>query len=168
MRHRFQAPFRWVLLFHLLEIRVQAIQLLAISRGSRNAPSRTPGHGRYFPGMLLSPSGFPSRSAIRPRNLPSSSSRVSRGYNRAPRGADAADAEVTWSPTWPLVRRANRVTVPGMRGVGWRSAPPGIGTAGPRSRSEIARCPGHVGKAGGIWPYKASQRYRKEGKCPGR
>src|SRR6266480_1182409 len=42
--------------FHLLEIGVQAIQLLAISRGSRNAPSHTPGHGRYFPGMLLSPS----------------------------------------------------------------------------------------------------------------
>src|SRR6266550_6633832 len=80
--------------FHLLEIRVQAIQLLAISRGSRNAPSHTPGHGRYFPGMLLSPSGFPSRSAIRPRNLPSSSSRLSRGYNRAPRGADAANEYV--------------------------------------------------------------------------
>jgi len=79
--------------FHLLEIRVQAIQLLAISRGSRNAPSHTPGHGRYFPGMLLSPSGFPSRSAIRPRNLPSSSSRLSRGYNRAPRGAVAAEAD---------------------------------------------------------------------------
>jgi hypothetical protein len=27
MRHRFQASFRRVLLFHLLEIRVQAIQL---------------------------------------------------------------------------------------------------------------------------------------------
>jgi hypothetical protein len=79
--------------FHLLEIRVQAIQLLAISRGSRNAPSHTPGHGRYFPGMLLSPSGFPSRSAIRPRNLPPSSSRLRRGYNTAPRGADAADAD---------------------------------------------------------------------------
>src|SRR6266852_6413763 len=81
--------------FHLREIRVQAIQLLAISRGSRNAPSRTPGHGRYFPGMLLSPSGFPSRSAIRPRNLPSSPSRLGRGYNRAPRGAAAADADVS-------------------------------------------------------------------------
>ncbi len=81
--------------FHLLEIRVQAIQLLAISRGSRNAPSHTPGHGRYFPGMLLSPSGFPSRSAIRPRNLPSSPSRLSRGYNRAPRGAVAAEADMS-------------------------------------------------------------------------
>src|SRR5215469_8414080 len=63
---------------------------LAISRGSRNAPPRTPGHGRYFPGMLLSPSGFPSRSAIRPRNLPSNPSRLSRGYYRAPRGAASA------------------------------------------------------------------------------
>ena len=41
--------------------------------------------------MLLSPSGFPSRSAIRPRYLPSSPSRLSRGYTRAPRGAVAAD-----------------------------------------------------------------------------
>ncbi len=30
---------------------------------------------------------FGSRSAIRPRNLPSSSSRLRRGYDRAPRGA---------------------------------------------------------------------------------
>jgi len=66
---------------------------LAISRGSRNAPPRTPGHGRHFPGMLLSPSPFGSRSAIRPRNLPSSSSRLGRGYNRAPRGAVGACAD---------------------------------------------------------------------------
>src|SRR6266498_3480517 len=84
--------------FRLLDIRVQAIQLLAISRGSRNAPSHTPGHGRYFPGMLLSPSGFPSRSAIRPRNLPSSPSRLSLGYNRAPRGAAAACPVVSEAP----------------------------------------------------------------------
>src|SRR3954454_22025380 len=38
-------------------------------------------------GMLLSPSPFGSRSAIRPRNLPPSPSRLNRGYNRAPRGA---------------------------------------------------------------------------------
>src|SRR3954452_24538901 len=37
--------------------------------------------------MLLSPSPFGSRSAIRPRNLPPSPSRLHRGYNRAPRGA---------------------------------------------------------------------------------
>jgi hypothetical protein len=110
MRHRFQVSFRRVLLFHLLEIRVQAIQLLAISRGSRNAPSRTPGHGRYFPGMLLSPSPFGSRSAIRPRNLPSSSSRLSRGYNRAPRGADAAEADVSAeAATWTRAVRGMRV-----------------------------------------------------------
>jgi hypothetical protein len=32
-----------------------------ISRGSRSAPPHTPGHGRCFPGMLLSPSPFGSR-----------------------------------------------------------------------------------------------------------
>src|SRR3954447_2262779 len=37
--------------------------------------------------MLLSPSPFGSRSAIRPRNLPPNPSRLNRGYNRAPRGA---------------------------------------------------------------------------------
>src|SRR5216684_2729369 len=94
--------------FHLLEIRVQAIQLLAISRGSRNAPSHTPGHGRYFPGMLLSPFGFPSRSAIRSRNLPSSSSRLSRGYNRAPRGSVAAKADGGVAPRLWMFMQTDR------------------------------------------------------------
>src|SRR6266545_500323 len=39
--------------------------------------------------MLLSPSPFGSRSAIQPRNLPPSPSRLNRGYNRAPRGAQS-------------------------------------------------------------------------------
>src|SRR3954447_4965894 len=42
--------------------------------------------------MLLSPQPFSIRSAIRPRNLPPSLSRLHRGYNKAPRGArDALD-----------------------------------------------------------------------------
>lgn len=60
---------------------------LAIFRGSRSAPPLTPGHGPCFPGMLWSPSPFGSRSAIRPRNLPPSSSQLCWGYTRAPRGA---------------------------------------------------------------------------------
>src|SRR5664279_5695260 len=59
----------------------------AISRGPPGAPSLTSGPSRRFPGMLLSPSPFRSRSAIRPKNLPSSSSRLGRGYDKAPRGA---------------------------------------------------------------------------------
>ena len=52
--------------------------------------------------MLLSPSGFPSRSAIRPRNLPSSPSRLGRGYYRAPRGADAACEDIqSIQRQWP-------------------------------------------------------------------
>jgi len=62
--------------FRLLEIRVQAIQLLAISRGSRNAPSHTAGHGRYFPGMLLSP---PVSRPGKPSD-PGTSLRVPPGY----------------------------------------------------------------------------------------
>ena len=57
---------------------------------SPTAPSRTSRHDPRFPGMLLSPFPFGSRSAIGPRNLPSSSSRLCRGYNQAPRGAHLA------------------------------------------------------------------------------
>src|SRR5262249_34907540 len=59
----------------------------ALSRGSRDAPPLTPGHGRRFNGMLLSPSPFRSRSAIGPKDLPPSPSRLSRGYSQAPHGA---------------------------------------------------------------------------------
>jgi hypothetical protein len=34
-------------------------QTLRISRGSRNAPPRTPVHRRYFPGMCYVPFPFP-------------------------------------------------------------------------------------------------------------
>ena len=59
----------------------------AISRGSHDASPLTPGLDRRFAGMRLSLSPFGSGLAIRPKNLPPSSSRLSRGYNRAPRGA---------------------------------------------------------------------------------
>ena len=62
-------------------------QAFALSRGSCSTPSRTLGHGRCFPGRLLSPLPFGSRSAIRPKNLPPSPSRLRRGYREAPRGA---------------------------------------------------------------------------------
>ncbi len=55
--------------------------------GESSAPPRTPGHDRCFPGMLWFPSPFGSRSAIGPRNLPPSSSQLSWGYTKAPRGA---------------------------------------------------------------------------------
>src|SRR3954465_14077435 len=57
---------------------------------TRVPPTRRPrplGPAAGFSGMLLSPSPFGSRSAIRPRILPPSPSRLNRGYNRAPRGA---------------------------------------------------------------------------------
>src|SRR3954453_4047037 len=57
---------------------------------TRVPPTRRPrplGPAAGFSGMLLSPSPFGSRSAIRPRNLPPSPARLNRGYNRAPRGA---------------------------------------------------------------------------------
>ena len=62
----------------------------AISRGSPRALPQTPGLSLWFPDMLLSPFSFESRSANRPKNLPSSSSQLSRGCNRAPRGAQEA------------------------------------------------------------------------------
>jgi hypothetical protein len=56
---------------HLLETRIQAIQLSPISRGSPGAPPHTPGHGHRFPGMLpsllhLSAQGQPSDPEITP------------------------------------------------------------------------------------------------------
>ena len=72
---------------HRLEIGLQAIQLSPYSAGPAAPRTRTPGHDRRFPGMLWSPSPFGSRSAIRPKNLPPSSSQLRWGYNKAPRGA---------------------------------------------------------------------------------
>ena len=44
----------------LLEAGIQAIQLSPYHADLPSAPPRTPGHGRRFPGMLLSPSPFGS------------------------------------------------------------------------------------------------------------
>ena len=86
-RHRHRASFPADATFHHLEIGDSGNPAFAISRGPRDAPPLTPEHGRRFNGMLLSPSPFRSRSAIGPRNLPPSSSRLSREYNQAPHGA---------------------------------------------------------------------------------
>jgi hypothetical protein len=43
---------------HLLEIGLRAIQLSPYSAGPAAPHTRTPGHDRCFPGMLLSPSPF--------------------------------------------------------------------------------------------------------------
>src|SRR5215207_11740708 len=80
----------------------------AISHGLPGAPSLASGPGRRFSGMLLFPSPFGSRSAIQPRNLPSSSSRLCRGHNKAPRGAHPA---VQTGPAHPHRRRPERARV---------------------------------------------------------
>src|ERR1035438_5912698 len=76
-------------------------QALAISRGSRSASLHTPEHDRCFPGMLLSHQPFGIRLAIRPRDLPPNLSRLCRGYDRAPRGADPLAAVLL--PGWGAV-----------------------------------------------------------------
>src|SRR5437870_3437427 len=70
-----------------LEIGVQAIQLSPYHTGPANASVPAPGPDRRFSGMRLSRSPFGSGLAIGPKNLPSSSYRLRRGYNEAPRGA---------------------------------------------------------------------------------
>src|SRR6202165_4218471 len=70
-----------------LEIGVQAIQLSPYHTGPADASVPAPGPDRRFSGMRLSRSPFGSGLALGPRNLPSSSSRLRRGYNKAPRGA---------------------------------------------------------------------------------
>src|SRR5215204_5409866 len=59
----------------------------AISRGFPSAPFPTPGPGRWFAGMLLSPSPFGIQVSHPTQEPPSSSSRLSRGCDEAPRGA---------------------------------------------------------------------------------
>src|SRR5438128_28304 len=70
-----------------LEIGVQAVQLSPYHTGPADASVPAPGPDRRFSGMRLSRSPFGSGLAIGPRNLPSSSSRLRRGYDKAPRGA---------------------------------------------------------------------------------
>jgi hypothetical protein len=59
-RHRFQASFRRVRTFTAGDW-ASGNPALAISREPRSTPPWTPPGGHHFPGMLLSPSGFPSR-----------------------------------------------------------------------------------------------------------
>src|SRR5438128_7656233 len=70
-----------------LEIGVQAVQLSPYHAGPADASVPAPGPDRRFSGMRLSRSPFGSGLAIGPRNLPSNSSRLRRGYDKAPRGA---------------------------------------------------------------------------------
>src|SRR5438874_13589114 len=70
-----------------LEIGVQAVQLSPYHTGPADASVPAPGPDRRFSGRRLSRSPFGSRLANGPRNLPSSSSRLRRGYDKAPRGA---------------------------------------------------------------------------------
>src|SRR5713226_3051962 len=69
------------------EIGVQAVQLSPYHAGPADASVPAPGPDRRFSGMRLSRSPFGSGLAIGPKNLPSSSSRLHRGYDKAPRGA---------------------------------------------------------------------------------
>jgi hypothetical protein len=97
-RHRFQTSFRWM--------SACIVWRLGFGQSSSRHIPRVPQHpapnvwdGHRFPGMLLSPSPFGSRSAIRPRNLPPSSSQLSWGYDKAPRGA--ADLPMSAAPAPP-------------------------------------------------------------------
>src|SRR6266849_4004503 len=74
-----------------LEIGVQAVQLSPYHTGPADASVPAPGPDRRFSGMRLSRSPFGSGLAIGPKNLPSSSSRLRRGYDKAPRGAIKVD-----------------------------------------------------------------------------
>src|SRR5216683_3719439 len=73
--------------FRRLEIGFKQIQLSPYHTGPADASVPAPGPDRRFSGMRLSRSPFGSGLAIGPRNLPSSSSRLRRGYDKAPRGA---------------------------------------------------------------------------------
>src|SRR5229473_1589935 len=79
-----------------LEIGVQAIQPSPYHTGPADASVPALGPDRCFSGMRLSRSPFGSGLAIGPKNLPSSSSRLRRGYDKAPRGAiEVVDRDAT-------------------------------------------------------------------------
>ena len=50
-------------------------------------PAPAHGHGRCFPGMLLSPAAFRLQVSHQTQEYPPNPSRLNREYNRAPRGA---------------------------------------------------------------------------------
>ncbi len=50
-------------------------------------PAPAHGHGRCFPGMLLSPAAFRLQVSHQTQEYPPNSSRLNREYSRAPRGA---------------------------------------------------------------------------------
>src|SRR3954465_7449650 len=96
--------------FRRLEIGVQAIQLSPYHAGPADASVPAPGPDRRFSGMRLSRSPFGSRLAIGPRNLPSSSPRLCRGYDKAPRGAMEGiviDVRPPSSPGSGIIRELN-------------------------------------------------------------
>jgi len=71
----------------LLDTRLSGNPAFTMSRGSPSASFHTPGHDRWFSARLRSLLSFDSGLGIRSRNIPPSSSRLNRGYSKAPRGA---------------------------------------------------------------------------------
>src|SRR6266852_7936494 len=95
-----------------LEIGVQAVQLSPFHTGPADASVPAPGPDRRFSGMRLSRSPFGSGLAIGPKNLPSSSSRLRRGYDKAPRGAIKVKMVDEHHLTSPLHVRMGRLLLP--------------------------------------------------------
>lgn len=103
----FQASFRADGGSHLPEIRVQVIKLSLYHAGpAAPRPIRLGTAAALLAGYCPSP--FGSRSAIRPRNLPPSSSRLYRGYHEVHRGA----------PMCPRYEGSPLVRVVGLAGFG--------------------------------------------------
>ena len=97
--------------FRRLEIGVQAVQLSPYHTGPADASVPAPGPDRCFSGMRLSRSPHGSGLAIGPRNLPSSSSRLRRGYDKAPRGAIPVIVQEAFSTRLALEARLRRARV---------------------------------------------------------
>src|SRR6266849_751020 len=95
-----------------LEIGVQAVQLSPFHTGPADASVPAPGPDRRFSGMRLSRSPFGSGLAIGPKNLPSSSSRLRRGYDKAPRGAIKVEVIGESHLAAPLHVRMGRLLLP--------------------------------------------------------
>ena len=86
---------------HLLEIRIQAIQLSPYHAGPPAPRPVRLGTTTGFLACYCPHRPFGSRLAIRPRDIPPNPSLLDRGYSRAPRGAEHAGRARCPCPVFP-------------------------------------------------------------------
>ena len=118
---------------------------------------------RRFAGMRLFRSPLGSGLAIRPTNLPSSSSRLRRGYNRAPRGALVPGRFDEQPPCVPAAGLGDRALAAGLAGAVLARHEPEIAhqPVGVLEPGEVADRDGQPDRREGVDPAQASAAGRR-------